>query len=111
MTVESAVGVIPLDAPGLREAVSRKQVRHGMTRLSAKSAAQRPSTTVRVFADEVGRLWSAAATGGVLVFNCATETRQAARAIAVELATLDDSITDDALRAWLEQAPRIGTLL
>ena len=84
-----------------------------MTRLSAKSTAQRlpPSTTVRVFADAIGRLWSAAASGGVLVFNCATETRQAARAIAVELTTLDDSITDDALRAWLEQAPRIGTLL
>jgi len=82
-----------------------------MTRLSAKSAAQRPSTTVRVFADEVGRLWSAAATGGVLVFNCATETRRAARAIEVELTALDDSVSDDALRAWLEQAPRIGTLL
>jgi hypothetical protein len=84
-----------------------------MTRLSAKSPspAQRPSTTVRVFADAIGRLWSAAASGGVLVFNCATETRRAGRAIAVELTTLDDSVSDDALRAWLEQAPRIGTLL
>lgn len=82
-----------------------------MTRLSAKSTPQRPSNTVRVFADAIGRLWSAAAGGGVLVFNCATETRQAARAIAVELVALDDSITDDALRAWLDQAPRIGTLL
>jgi hypothetical protein len=81
-----------------------------MTKLSAKSTAQRPSTTVRVFADAIGRLWSAAASGDVLVFNCATETRRAARAIAVELATLD-SVSDDALRAWLEQAPRIGTLL
>ena len=82
-----------------------------MTRLSTKSASQRPSTTVRVFADAVGRLWSAAATGGVLVFNCATESRQSARAIEVELTTLDDSVSDEALRAWLEQAPRIGTLL
>ena len=82
-----------------------------MTRLSAKSTPQRPSTSVRVFADAIGRLWSAAASGGVLVFNCATETRRAARAIAVELTTLDDSVSDDALRAWLEQAPRIGTLL
>ncbi len=81
-----------------------------MTRLSAKSAAQRPSTTVRVFADAIGRLWSAAASGGVLVFNCVSETRGAARAIAVEFAALDDSVSDDALRAWLEQAPRIGTL-
>ena len=82
-----------------------------MTRLSAKSTPQRPSNTVRVFADAIGRLWSAAVSGGVLVFNCATETRRAARAIAVELAALDDSVSDDALRAWLEQAPRIGTLL
>jgi hypothetical protein len=82
-----------------------------MTRLSAKSAPQRPSTTVRVFADSVGRLWSAAASDGVLVFNCAVETRRTGRAIAVELETLDDSVSDDALRAWLEQAPRIGTLL
>jgi len=81
-----------------------------MTRLSAKSAAQSPSTTVRVFADAIGRLWSAAASGDILVFNCASETRRAARALAVELTTLDE-VSDDALRAWLEQAPRIGTLL
>ena len=48
---------------------------------------------------------------GVRQRNCATETRRAARAIVVDLATLDDSVSDDALRAWLEQAPRIGTLL
>ena len=82
-----------------------------MTRLSAKSATQRPSATVRVFADAIGRLWSAAVSGDVLVFNCVTETRRAARAIAVELDMLDDSVSDDALRAWLDQAPRIGTLL
>ena len=79
--------------------------------MSAKSATQRPSATVRVFADAIGRLWSAAASGDVLVFNCVTETRRAARAIAVELDMLDDSVSDDALRAWLDQAPRIGTLL
>jgi hypothetical protein len=82
-----------------------------MTRLSAKSATQRPSATVRVFADAIGRLWSAAVSDDVLVFNCVTETRRAARAIAVELDMLDDSVSDDALRAWLDQAPRIGTLL
>ena len=49
--------------------------------------------------------------GGVLVFNCISETRHAGRALAVELTTLDDSVSDDALRAWLEQAPNIGTLL
>ena len=32
------------------------------------------------------------------------------RAIVVNLAKLDSSVGDDALRAWLEAAPRIGTL-
>jgi len=71
----------------------------------------RTSTTVRVFADTGGRLWSAAANGEVLIFNCVTETRRAARAIAVTLTELDESISDDALRAWLDQAPLIGQLL
>lgn len=71
----------------------------------------RTSATVRVFADAAGRLWSAAANGEVLIFNCVTETRRAARAIAVTLTELDESISDDALRAWLDQAPLIGQLL
>lgn len=82
-----------------------------MTKLSANRVAERPAAAVRVFADAIGRLWSAAVSGEILVFNCASETRRAARAIAVEVRTLDDSVSDDALRAWLEQAPRIGTLL
>jgi hypothetical protein len=28
----------------------------------------------------------------------------------VDLTALDDSVSDDALRAWLNDAPRIGTL-
>jgi len=28
----------------------------------------------------------------------------------VDLNALDDSVSDDALRAWLNDAPRIGTL-
>jgi hypothetical protein len=76
-----------------------------------RPAVPRTSATVRVFADAAGRLWSAAASGEVLVFNCVTETRRAARAIAVTLAELDESISDDALRTWLDQAPLIGQLL
>ena len=79
--------------------------------MPTRSATPRSSDSVRVFADDLGRLWSAARTGGVLVFNCISETRHAGRALAVELTTLDDSVSDDALRAWLEQAPNIGTLL
>ena len=76
-----------------------------------KPAVPRTSATVRVFTDAAGRLWSAAAGGEVLVFNCVTETRRAARAIAVTLTELDESISDDARRAWLDQAPLIGQLL
>ena len=79
--------------------------------MPTRSATHRSSDSVRVFADDSGRLWSAAPSGGVLVFNCISETRHAGRALAVELTTLDDSVSDDALRAWLEQAPNIGTLL
>ncbi|HSQ32709.1 MAG TPA: hypothetical protein VLN49_22795 [Gemmatimonadaceae bacterium] len=79
--------------------------------MPTRSATHRSSDSVRVFADDMGRLWSAARTGGVLVFNCISETRHAGRALAVELTKLDDSVSDDALRAWLEQAPNIGTLL
>lgn len=79
--------------------------------MTTRSATHRSSDSVRVFADDLGRLWSAARAGGVLVFNCISETRHAGRALAVELTNLDDSVSDDALRAWLEQAPNIGTLL
>jgi hypothetical protein len=77
----------------------------------AKPTAPRTNASVRVFADGTGRLWSAAASGEVLVFNCVTETRRAARAIAVALPELDASVSDDALRSWLDQAPLIGQLL
>ncbi|HEY6828468.1 MAG TPA: hypothetical protein VI259_16530 [Gemmatimonadaceae bacterium] len=79
--------------------------------MTTRSTTHRASNSVRVFADDSGRLWSAAPSGGGRVFNCSRETRHAARALAVELAKLDDAVSDDALRAWLEQAPRIGTLL
>ena len=81
--------------------------------MPTRSTTHRSSDSVRVFADDLGRLWSAARSlgGGVLVFNCISETRNAGRALAVELPRLDQSVSDDTLRAWLEQAPVIGTLL
>lgn len=81
-----------------------------MPRLSARSATYRPSGGQRVFADDRGRLWSAAHTGEAVVFTCISDGRQSGRAIAVPLPRLDDSIGDDTLRAWLNAAPRIGTL-
>lgn len=81
-----------------------------MPRVSARSTTYRPSGGERVFADDRGRLWSAAPTGDAIVFTCISDGRQSGRAIAVDLAMLDHSVGDETLRAWLSAAPRIGTL-
>lgn len=81
-----------------------------MSRRSIRSAASQPSGGGRVFADHVGRLWSASQASDALVFTCISDGRQAGRALALEVATLEQSIGDDTLRAWLDAAPKIGTL-
>jgi hypothetical protein len=81
-----------------------------MPRVSAGSYTYRPSGGERVFADDQGRLWSAAHLGDAVVFACITDNRQSGRAIAAELNAIDDSVGDEILRAWLDAAPRIGTL-
>jgi len=67
-----------------------------------------------VFTDDEGRLWSAALDArdnhtGALVFRCISDGRQAVRALAVDPPAFREAL-DDALRAWLGNAPRIGTL-
>ena len=81
-----------------------------MPRLSKRSTVHRTSDDDRVFADDEGRLWSAAHFGAATVFTCISDGRHAGRALAVENAPLDDSVGDETLRAWLNAAPRIGTL-
>jgi len=82
-----------------------------MSRLSARrSTTRRRYDGDRVFADDTGRLWIAASIDDAIVFTCISDGRGSARALAVDSARLDDSIGDDTLRAWLDQAPRIGTL-
>ncbi len=80
-----------------------------MPRLSGRNRS-RPSGGERVFADDKGKLWSAAHAGEAIVFSCISDGRESTRAIAVDLAKLDASVGDDTLRAWLKAAPRIGTL-
>ena len=80
-----------------------------MPRLSGRSRS-RPSGGERVFADDAGRLWSAANIGEAVVFMCISDGRESGRAIAVDLPRIDGSVGDDTLRAWLNAAPRIGTL-
>jgi prepilin-type processing-associated H-X9-DG protein len=81
-----------------------------MTKVSNPSSTYSPSGGDRVFADTKGRLWSAAHAGEVIIFTCICDGRHSGRAIVVNLAKLDGSVGDDALRAWLDAAPRIGTL-
>ena len=86
-----------------------------MPRLSTRSTVHRSSEDDRVFADDEGRLWSAAHLGDATVFTCISDGRQSGRALAVDVvdvapAPLDDSVGDETLRAWLNAAPRIGTL-
>ena len=73
----------------------------------------RPLEGQRVFADDQGLLWSASFTGnggGAVEFSCIGDARRAVRAIAVDAALTMAEISDDRLRAWLRDAPRIGRL-
>ena len=68
----------------------------------------------RVFTDDEGRLWGAAleerdAPADADVFRCKSDGRQSVRALGVDPLALRDAV-DDALRAWLGVAPRIGIL-
>ena len=67
----------------------------------------------RVFNDDAGLLWSATFTrsgGGAVEFSCVGDARRPVRAIAVDAAVALTEISDDTLRAWLRDAPRIGRL-
>jgi hypothetical protein len=81
-----------------------------MPNLSGGSATPSSQSTVREFADGSGKLWSAVLKAGALIFTAIGATRGGIRAITVDLTTLDDSVSDDTLRAWLDEAPRIGSL-
>ena len=55
-------------------------------------------------------LWGAAHIGEAIVFTCISDGRNSGRAIIVNLpARLDNSVGDEALRAWLKQ-PRESVL-
>lgn len=73
---------------------------------------RRPSGGERVFADDLGLLWSALHTRGegAVVFACISDSRQANRAIAAETGLWLADVSDDTLRAWLREAPRICRL-
>ncbi|GAC1514134.1 MAG: hypothetical protein NVS1B4_01070 [Gemmatimonadaceae bacterium] len=67
-----------------------------------------------MFSDPAGRLWSAApardAAVGAVVFSCLSDPRQAVRALAVDAGFDVRQVSDETLRIWLRDAPRIGSL-
>ena len=81
-----------------------------MPNSSGGSATPGSQSTVREFTDGSGKLWSAALQGDALIFTAIDVIRGGTRAITVDLTTLHDSVSDETLRAWLDEAPRIGTL-
>ena len=82
---------------------------------TARRPVRRSSGGERVFSDDEGRLWSASHTrgpdGAALVFACISDSRQPVRAIALEPNARVSEASDDTLRAWLRDAPRIGRLM
>jgi hypothetical protein len=85
-----------------------------MLNIPTRRAPVRSSGGERVFTDDEGRLWSAALDArdnptGALVFRCISDGRQSVRALAVDPPAFREAL-DEALRAWLGNAPRIGTL-
>lgn len=81
-----------------------------MSRQVTRRSNKQPEVDGRVFADESGRLWSAARTAGAVVFTCISDARQRSRALAIEDARWEEDAGDEALRAWLGAAPKIGSL-
>ena len=106
----AASGGRPLTPSASGVSVSRTRESIAMSKVSTRHTSYHASGGERVFADDKGRLWSAAHAGEVIIFTCISDGRNSGRAIVVNLAKLDRSVGDETLRAWLEAAPRIGTL-
>ena len=79
----------------------------------------RSSGGERVVIDAAGLQWSVTFLpnereegGGALMFACMSQGRQSRRAIAIQLPPGQEvrDVGDETLRAWLEAAPRTGTL-
>jgi hypothetical protein len=85
-----------------------------MPQPSLRRALKRASDGERIFSDADGRLWSAVKTreaqDGALVFQCVSDSREAARAIAADDGVRMAELPDETLRLWLDAAPRVGRL-
>ncbi len=90
-------------------------------RSTQRGRARRPSGGEHVFADDSGRLWTAARAvygsgpygdgEGAVVFHCISDSREAVRAIESDPGRRLADLGDDGLRALLHDAPPIGRLI
>jgi hypothetical protein len=84
-----------------------------MHRSVPRQPSRSPLESQRVFTDDAGLLWSASYTrsgGGAVEFSCIGDARRPVRAIAADAALRLADVSDETLRAWLRDAPRIGRL-
>jgi len=84
-----------------------------VTRSAPHQPARSPVEGPREFTDETGLLWRVSLTrsgGGAMEFSCIGDARRPIRAIAADASLRLSEVSDEALRAWLRDAPRIGRL-
>ena len=84
-----------------------------MPRSAHRQPSRPPVEALREFTDEAGVLWRASLTrsgGGAMEFSCIGDARRPIRAIAADATLRLEEVSDDTLRAWLRDAPRIGRL-
>ena len=85
-----------------------------MAQPTTRRGARRFSGGERVFSDDAGLLWSASQSRephGAVVFACISDSRQPVRALALAAGERIAEASDDTLREWLRDAPRIGRLM
>jgi len=104
-----------LDEPARGQQIPKRHQTTYMQNRSIQQSGRRSQTSgARVFADDRGRLWNASHAVGTVdaavVFTCISDSRQTARAIAVPVGFALVDAGDDLLRAWLQEAPRMGLL-
>jgi hypothetical protein len=81
---------------------------------SLRQRPRRTSIEDHVFADDLSRLWNAAVSRHgrewAVVFECITDARQPIRVLAVSDDARGADQTEEMLREWLANAPRLGPL-
>ena len=101
----------PLDASPFSPQSPKDQGPHRMPDLSGGSATPSSQSSVREFAEDRGRLWSAVLKSGALIFTAIDATRGGTRAMTVDLTTLDDRSATTSARVAQRRPAHRHTLI